>query len=134
MEFIGKKNSVYFFNDSMGTNANAIKHSLKCFEDNIILIAGGRDHGEDYSCLEKLVRRKVKNLILIGEAKERMNRLIGDFSETFLVGTFEEAVYMAYQKSRAGDIVLFSPGCNTDEMFENNFKRGDHFKDLFSTI
>ena len=77
-----------------------------------------------------MVQRHVKNLILVGEAKEKMNRSIGDFTETFLVGTFEEAVYVAYQKSRSGDVVLLSPGCASQDMFKNYEERGDHFKKI----
>ena len=55
---------------------------------------------------------------------------IGDFAETYLVGTFEEAVLLAYQKSRSGDIILLSPGCSSFDMFRNYEERGDYFKKL----
>ncbi len=100
----------------------------------VILIAGGRDKGEDYGPLAPSIRRHVKNLILVGEAKEKLNRAIGDFSETFLVGTFEEAVYLAYQKSRSGDVILLSPGCASQDMFKNFEERGDYFKKIVSTF
>jgi len=69
---------------------------------------GGKEPTELRSLRDK-IQRKVKTLILVGEAKERINRDIGDFSETFLIGTFEEAVLIAYQKSRIADTVLLSP-------------------------
>ncbi|NDD05943.1 MAG: UDP-N-acetylmuramoyl-L-alanine--D-glutamate ligase, partial [Proteobacteria bacterium] len=93
-------------------------------------IAGGKDKGEDYAPLAEAVRKHVKNLILVGEAKEKINRSIGDFSETFLVGTFEEAIYVAYQKSRSGDVVLLSPGCASHDMFKNYEERGNYFKKI----
>jgi UDP-N-acetylmuramoylalanine--D-glutamate ligase len=83
-----------------------------------------------YEALRNVVRRKVKTLILVGEAKERINRDIGDFSETFLIGTFEEAVLIAYQKSRIGDVVLLSPGCSSFDMFDSFEERGDYFKEI----
>lgn len=130
MEFVAKKNQVYFYNDSKGTNVASLMRSLESFREPVILIAGGKDKGEDYAPLAEAVSRHVKNLILVGEAKEKMNRSIGDFSETFLVGTFEEAVYVAYQKSRSGDVVLLSPGCASQDMFRNYEERGDHFKKI----
>jgi UDP-N-acetylmuramoylalanine--D-glutamate ligase len=63
-----------------------------------------------------------------------MNRAIGDFSETFLVGTFEEAVYVAYQKSRSGDVVLLSPGCSSQDMFKSFEERGERFRRLVGTF
>jgi UDP-N-acetylmuramoylalanine--D-glutamate ligase len=134
MEFVAKKNQVFFYNDSKGTNVHALLRSLESFKEPVILIAGGKDKGEDYLPLGPAIRRHVKNLILVGEAKEKLNRTIGDHSETFLVGTFEEAVYLAYQKSRSGDIVLLSPGCASQDMFKNYEERGDHFKKIVMTF
>jgi UDP-N-acetylmuramoylalanine--D-glutamate ligase len=84
----------------------------------------------NYEPLRTVVRRKVKTLILVGEAKERINRDLGDYSETFLIGTFEEAVLIAYQKSRIGDIVLLSPSCSSFDMFDSFEERGDYFKEI----
>ncbi|MBY0370831.1 UDP-N-acetylmuramoyl-L-alanine--D-glutamate ligase [bacterium] len=134
MEFVGRKNQVYFYNDSKGTNVHSLMRSLESFNEPVILIAGGRDKGEDYGPLAPSIRRHVKNLILVGEAKEKLNRAIGDFSETFLVGTFEEAVYLAYQKSRSGDVILLSPGCASQDMFKNFEERGNYFKKIVSTF
>jgi UDP-N-acetylmuramoylalanine--D-glutamate ligase len=134
MEYVARKNQVTFYNDSKGTNVHSLLRSLESFEEPIILIAGGRDKGEDYAMLSTAIRRHVKNLILVGEAKEKINRAVGDFSETFLVGTFEEAVYLAYQKSRSGDVVLLSPGCASQDMFKNYEERGDHFKKIVNTF
>ena len=76
----------------------------------------------------------MKILILLGEAKEKINRSLGDFSETYLVGTFEEAVLLAYQKSRSGDVVLLSPGCSSFDMFRNFEERGDYFRKLVTQL
>lgn len=134
MEFVAKKNQVYFFNDSKGTNVHSLLRSLESFEEPVILIAGGKDKGEDYAPLGPAIRHRVKNLILVGEAKEKINRAVGDFSETFLVGTFEEAVYLAYQKSRSGDVILLSPGCASQDMFRNYEERGDYFKKIVNSF
>ena len=72
----------------------------------------------------------MKTLILYGEAKERINRDLGDYSETFLIGTFEEAVLVAYQKSRIDDTVLMSPGCSSFDLFDSYVERGNFFKQL----
>lgn len=135
LEFVRRKDGVYFFNDSKGTNVASLYRSLSAFSTNpVILISGGRDKGGDFSPLVELVRKKCKILILVGEAKEKINRAIGDFAETYLVGTFEEAVLLAYQKSRSGDIILLSPGCSSYDMFRNFEERGDYFKKLVNQL
>lgn len=132
IEYVRKVGGVLFYNDSKATNVHAVLRSLDTFEENVILIAGGKDTNLNYEPLRNMVKRKVKTLILVGEAKERINRDLGDFSETFLIGTFEEAVLISYQKSRIGDIVLLSPGCSSFDMFDSFEERGDYFKEIVS--
>ena len=131
LEFVRKKDGVFFFNDSKATNPQSQLKAIGAFPANpIILIAGGKDKNFDFTPLAEVVRTRCKLLILMGEAKEKMNRAIGDFAETYLVGTFEEAVLLAFQKSRNGDIILLSPGCSSFDMFRNYEERGDYFKKL----
>lgn len=135
LEFVRKKGGVFFINDSKATNPASLYRSLQAFKKNpIILVAGGKDKDLDFSPLTDLVRRRCKILILLGEAKEKVNRAIGDLTETYLVGTFEEAVLLAYQKSRSGDIILLSPGCSSLDMFRNYEERGDYFKKLVQQL
>jgi UDP-N-acetylmuramoylalanine--D-glutamate ligase len=134
LQFVKRINSVAFYSDAAASNPAAMKASLHSFKEPIILIAGGRDKGLDYSILSQSVRQRVKNLLLVGEAKESLNRALGDFTETFLVGTVEEAVIMAYQKSRSGDVVLFSPGCDHTDAFKTIDERGDAFTNLILEI
>lgn len=134
LEFVRKKDGVFFYNDSKATNVGSVLRSLASFNAPVILIAGGRDKDQDFAPLMDPVKRRVKNLILIGEAKEKINRVIGDFSETFLVGTFEEAVLLSYQKSRSGDVILLSPACASYDMFKSYEERGDYFKKLVAQL
>lgn len=130
IEYVRKVGGVYFYNDSKATNVHAVIRSLDVFDENVILIMGGKDTNLNFEPLRTAVKRKVKTLILVGEAKERINRDLGDFSETFLIGTFEEAVLIAYQKSRINDTVLLSPGCSSFDMFDNYEERGNYFKEI----
>jgi UDP-N-acetylmuramoylalanine--D-glutamate ligase len=130
LEYVRRVGGVEFYNDSKATNVHAVLRALDAFDENIIMIMGGKDTNLSYEALRDIVKRKVKTLILVGEAKERINRDIGDFSETFLIGTFEEAVLIAYQKSRIGDIVLLSPGASSYDMFDSFEERGNYFKEI----
>lgn len=130
LEYVRKAGGVLFYNDSKATNVHAVQRALDAFDNNVILIAGGKFANVSFTPLIEPVKRKVKTLILVGEAKEAINRDIGDFCETFLIGTFEEAVLIAYQKSRIGDIILLSPGCPSFDLFDNFEERGNYFKKL----
>ncbi|MCB0378789.1 MAG: UDP-N-acetylmuramoyl-L-alanine--D-glutamate ligase [Bdellovibrionales bacterium] len=130
LEYVRRVGGVEFFNDSKATNVHAVKKALDSFDENVILVMGGKDTGLNYEPLFDHIRKKVKSLILFGEAKERINRDIGDATETFLIGTFEEAVLIAYQKSRIGDIVLLSPGCSSFDIFDSYIERGNYFKEI----
>jgi UDP-N-acetylmuramoylalanine--D-glutamate ligase len=134
MAFVKRINSVAFYDDSCAATPEATLKSLQAFTEPVILIAGGRDKNLNYTGMIPHIRQRVKNLILVGEAKEKINRAIGDFTETFLVGTVEEAVIMAYQKSRSGDVILLSPACAPNDQFASHDAKGDYFQELVNQI
>lgn len=130
IEYIRRVGGVSFFNDSKATNVHAVIRALKSFDENVILIMGGKDTALNYTPLRDEIRKKVKTLILVGDAKERINRDIGDYAETFLIGTFDEAVHVAYSKSRINDTILLSPGASSFDIFDDYRERGRHYKAL----
>ena len=134
MEYVRKVGGVNFYNDSKATNILAVSRALEAFEENVILIMGGKNTGLNYRPLANIIRKKVKSLILVGEAKENINRHIGDSAETFLIGTFDEAVFISYHKSRINDTVLLSPGCPSFDMFSSYIERGNYFKKLIKSF
>ena len=129
LEFVREVDGVRFFNDSKGTNVGSVVKSLESFSDPIILIAGGKDKNGDLSPLRDPIKGRVKQLILIGEAKERMNRELGGLTETTMAKTLEEAVLLARQTAKRGEVVLLSPACSSFDMFKDYKERGNIFKD-----
>jgi len=128
MEFVKEINGVAYYNDSKGTNIGALQKSLVGMNSPVILIAGGKDKGGDYRVLKDLVRKKVKLLILLGEAKDKMKDAIGDCTETRLVESLSEAVNVAVKRAATGDVVLLSPACSSFDMFKNYEERGELFR------
>ncbi len=128
LESVAEINNIKFINDSKSTTVDATIWALKNTPSHIILIAGGREKGNDYSIIMDLVRKKVKEVILIGESKERIKDA---FKGSLSVGdayTLEEAVIKAFEKARPGDYVLFSPMCKSFDMFSDYEHRGRVFK------
>ena len=129
LEFVRGIGGVRFFNDSKGTNVGSVVKSLGSFSEPVILIAGGKDKRTDLGPLHDLIRERVKRLILIGEAKGRMARELGGLTDTVMAGTLEEAVRLAYETARGGDVVLLSPACSSYDMFRDYKERGEVFKE-----
>ncbi len=130
IEFVMERNGVRFYNDSKSETMQELSATLNSFKDPVILIAGGKDTEIPYEDYFDLIESKVRVLVLVGEAKERMNRSLGDACQTFLVGSFEESILIAYQKSRTGDTILLSPGNSSSDIFRDYEERGNYFKKL----
>jgi UDP-N-acetylmuramoylalanine--D-glutamate ligase len=128
LEFVSEIRGVKFINDSKGTNAGAVAKSLEGF-NNVILIMGGLDKGSDFSALKTLVGQKVKTLILIGMAKEKIAKALGGATETLIADNMNSAVELSLSKASAGDVVLLSPGCASFDMFQDFEDRGRKFKE-----
>ena len=129
LEFVREIGGVRFYNDSKGTNVGSVVKSLQSFSEPVTLIAGGKDKNGDLSPLEALIQKRVKHLILIGEAKDRMNRELGGLTDTVMAKTMEKAVLLAHQKAKAGEVVLLSPACSSFDMFKDYKERGKVFKE-----
>jgi UDP-N-acetylmuramoylalanine--D-glutamate ligase len=134
MELVATVNGVSYYNDSKGTNVGSVVKSLESFSGNVILIAGGKDKGGEYEPLAGLVRGRVRRLILLGEARDRIREALGDLTETVLVGNLDEAVAEAERAARPGDVVLFSPACSSFDMFRNYEERGNCFAALVKRL
>ncbi len=134
LEFVREIKGVRFYNDSKGTNVGSVVKSLQSFSEPVTLIAGGKDKNGDLSPLEALIQKRVKHLILIGEAKERMNRELGGLTDTVMAKTMEEAVVLARQKAKGGEVVLLSPACSSFDMFKDYKERGQVFKEAVKRL
>ncbi|MDA8428653.1 MAG: UDP-N-acetylmuramoyl-L-alanine--D-glutamate ligase [Geobacteraceae bacterium] len=126
MEFVRKFKGVSYYEDSKATNVGSVEKALESFE-NITLIAGGKDKGGSYAPLVALVQERVRHLILIGEAADRMQLELGSLTDTHRAATLEEAVWLAAQITSASGTVLMSPACSSFDMFRDYEERAQRF-------
>ncbi len=119
---------VSYINDSKGTNVDSVYWALKAVSAPVILIAGGKDKGGDFSALNEMVSKKVKLVILIGKASDKIEATWSGLVAINRAGSMEDAVKMARANSQSGDTVLLSPGCASFDMFDNYEHRGRVFK------
>jgi UDP-N-acetylmuramoylalanine--D-glutamate ligase len=119
---------VEYIDDSKGTTVDSTYRALESCARPVILIAGGKDKNSDYTVIRKLVKKKVRHLILIGEAKERIKDAIGTAAKTHEAATMQDAVKKARELASKDYMVLLSPMCSSFDMFRDYKERGDVFK------
>ncbi len=129
LEHVAEINNIKFINDSKATTADSAIWALKTIDSPVVLIAGGKDKGVDYSVILGLARKKVRGVILIGEAKEKIAQAFRGSLSIDEAVTLQEAVRKAYFKAKAGDSVLLSPMCSSFDMFSDYEERGRVFKE-----
>ena len=125
---------IEFINDSKATNVDSAIWALRNTRRQAIMIAGGRDKNSDYGVIADLIREKVKLLVLIGEAREKIRSALGGVLPIKEVSTLDEAVNLSYAQAEGGDCVLFSPMCASFDMFENYEHRGRVFKKIVNKL
>lgn len=126
MEFVREVQGVRYYEDSKATNVGSVQKALESFEE-ITLIAGGKDKGGSYAPLIPLISQRVRHLILIGEAAERMLVELGPLTDTRQAINLEEAVRMAAEITAPGGTVLMSPACSSFDMFRDYEERAQRF-------
>jgi len=134
MQLVRKLNGVNWYNDSKGTNVGSVVKSLAGLPGGVTLIAGGKDKGGDYRLLRPLLEQKVKHLLLIGEAAEKMAAELSGCCEIRRVAQLESAIKQAYEVTSPGGTVLLSPACSSFDMFRNYQVRGDEFERLVQRL
>lgn len=134
MEEVAVINNIRFINDSKATTVESVIWALKSLSSPAVLIAGGKDKGLDYSLVVDSALQKVKEVILIGEAKEKIAQVFRGTLPVEEAATLEEAVNKAYYKAKAGECVLLSPMCSSFDMFANYEERGRAFKRIVNDL
>lgn len=138
IEFVRKVKGVSFYNDSKGTNPDSTIVAINALfpASRIVLILGGRDKMTDLSCLSRLVKRKVKEVVLIGEAKKRIRDSLVrcGYDRIHETSGFKDAVRRSYRLAKPGDAVLLSPACASFDMFRDYEHRGKVFKKIVTGL
>ena len=135
LEFVRIIDGVNYYNDSASTNPAATAAALAAFSEPKILIAGGAGKNLSYKPLAKAVKKSnMRAVILFGRDKYKIRQSINAKIPVNLVRNLKSAVISAYKSSLAGDIVLFSPGAASFDMFKNAKERGKYFTKLIKSL
>ncbi len=134
IEYVREFKNARFFNDSKSTTPHSTLKALEAFDPPVILIAGGKDKGLDYSVFKDQVTDKVKQLILMGEASSKIKDIYKSSVPLQVVDSLDKAVEQAVESLEQGDTVLFSPACSSFDMFSSYEERGRKFKQIVQCL
>jgi UDP-N-acetylmuramoylalanine--D-glutamate ligase len=129
-EWVGTVKGVDYINDSKATNLDALEKALMGETRPVVLIAGGKDKGFEFDSIASLIACRVRCAVLIGEMAERIERSWHGQVACVKTASLAEAVEQARARAQAGDVVLFSPGTSSFDMFKNYADRGNQFRAL----
>lgn len=141
IEFVRELKGIKFYNDSIASSPTRTLAGLNSFKQKVILIAGGYDKKIPFEELAEKGLDRIKVLVLMGDAKEKMKSVFIKEMEkrnTQLLiidaVSFEDAVRKAYENANNGDIITMSPACASFDMFKNFEVRGNAYKDIVNNL
>lgn len=134
MEPCGNIGSVSFINDSKATNIDATYYALGAMpEQDVILILGGTDKGNDYNSILESIKRSCKGFIFLTTDYEKLEKQLAPLGLPMQrTQSMPEAVQksLAMAQELGASIVLLSPACASFDLFKNYVDRGDQFRQL----
>ena len=136
-ELVGTLDGVEYINDSKATNLHALDSALRSQSRPIVLIAGGKEKGLDYSELLGRLEKTTKGVVVFGEIAPQLAdtfKPISNTIPTMVTTSLEDAVNQARSMAEDGDTVLFSPGTSSFDMFSGYEERGDCFRSIVGKL
>lgn len=143
LELVRSVAGVQWYNDSIATSPERAVAALRSFEQPIILLAGGRDKHLPWEEMAGLIWRRVRHLVLFGEAAGLIEaaveqaRPVGQqaaLAGVHQAGSLERAVEVAASLAAPGDVVLLSPGGTSFDAYADFVARGKHFQQLVRAL
>ena len=133
-EPVAEKDGILWLNDSKSTNLHSTEAAVRSQTRPIILLAGGKDKGLDYTAINPMLKEKARLCVVFGQIAEQLVDTFSPVCRTIRVETVEEAVQAAHREAYAGDVVLFSPGTSSFDQFTGYVQRGNCFRDAVKRI
>jgi UDP-N-acetylmuramoylalanine--D-glutamate ligase len=96
----------------------------------VVLIAGGKDKGLDYSPVLPLLEKKALACVTFGQIARPLAELFAQAVQSEAVSTLADAVNVARSLAPQGSTILLSPGTSSFDQFSGYEQRGDAFRDL----
>lgn len=131
LEFVRNWGGADWYNDSIATAPERSMAAIRSFQEPLVLLAGGRDKNLPWQDFADLVSKRVRCLVLFGEAAPIIQKAMNGFAKSSLeivhCETLKDAVSVAASQVQVGDVVLFSPGGTSFDEFTDFEERGECF-------
>lgn len=140
IEFVKEVNGVKYYNDSIASSPTRTIAGLKAFPQKVYLIAGGYDKHIPFEPMVPYILEKVEKLYLCGDTADKIEDAVRSdknykgYPEIVRVKNIDEAVELAHNTAKSGDIVTLSPACASFDSFPNFAARGNYFKELVNKL
>lgn len=140
IEFVKEVNGVKYYNDSIASSPTRTIAGLKAFPKRVYLIAGGYDKHIPFEPMVPYILEKVEKLYLCGDTADKIEDAVRSdknykgYPEIVRVKNIDEAVELAHNTAKSGDIVTLSPACASFDSFPNFAARGNYFKELVNKL
>ena len=131
LQTIAERDGVSYVDDAIATTPERSIAALQSYHEPLVLIAGGRDKHLPMDEWARLIARRVKHVVLLGE----MGGLVADalrnadprYAAVSQATTMDEAVQQAANAASSGDVVLLSPGGTSYDMYQDFEEKGREF-------
>jgi UDP-N-acetylmuramoylalanine--D-glutamate ligase len=131
LQTVAERDGVRFVDDSIATAPERSIAALQAYDEPLVLVAGGRDKHLPMQVWAKLITRRVKHVVLLGEMSELVAQALREADPSFTAvsraESMDEAVAEAARVARSGDVVLLSPGGTSYDMYRDFEERGRDF-------
>lgn len=129
VQFVAAIGGVDYFDDSKGTNPDAVARAIEAVGKAVVLIAGGKEKNLDYAAVAAALKKhRGKAVICMGESGRRLYDFFAPAFPVKRAHSMEEAVRLASQIAVAGEAVLLSSGTSSFDAYRGYGERGDHFQ------
>ncbi len=122
---VGEARGVQWYDDSKATNPDATLRAVASFPS-VVLLAGGRNKGLDLSVLGR-ASDHVRAVVAMGECAPDIVAAFTPGTTVAQAASMHDAVRLASEFARPGDVVLLSPACASFDAYDNYGQRGDDF-------
>jgi UDP-N-acetylmuramoylalanine--D-glutamate ligase len=133
-EKVAAIDGVLYLNDSKSTNLHSLESALMGQETPVVLIVGGKNKGLDFSELREVAGRTTRVAVCIGEIAQHIATAWDGAVSCRLATDVPAAVQLASELARSGDVVLFSPGTSSFDMFSGYEARGLAFREAVTAL